>query len=73
MTRSTPTPEEQRAQFDAWFDHPSKVAYRAAVAANGGTPLADREAAFELYRRRWIKPEAPLISAADDAQAPVIA
>jgi hypothetical protein len=51
----TPTPEEQYRRFSEWFwGHPHQR-YLEVVRERGGTPLDDPEAAFELYRRRWVK------------------
>jgi hypothetical protein len=57
----TPTPEDQRQQFEDWFHSPGHQAYLAAVVAGGGIPLDDPDKAFELYRLRWTKPQPPII------------
>ena len=54
-----PSHENQRQQFEEWFDSPQHQAYLAAVGERGGTPLDDPEQAFELYRRRWTQPQPP--------------
>lgn len=56
---AAPSLGEQRVLFEAWFFGEPHQAYLAAVRENGGVPLDDPEAAFELYRRRWTRPSAP--------------